>query len=121
MEVQIKENQHDNEYYKKLHFHPEQENFIYELAEYLHLSTPLEISAMRGFLFRACRKWQLRNRRPFSSIMNEGSVERFKFWIQFSSLIIEVTRRVIKGEHELVFERMLGKAYTIYQDQFGND
>jgi hypothetical protein len=120
MEVKIKENRTNEEIFNKLHFHPKQEDFLYDLAEFLHSSTPsLHVHAMRGFIFRACRKWQVRNCKPFYSIMNRGEVEMFKFWIEFSSLIVtEVTKRVIKAENELKFERKLGEAYALYQANF---
>jgi len=121
MEVQIKENQRHEENFKKLHFHPSQEDFLYKLADFLHSSTSLHIHAIRGFIFRACRKFQVRNCKPFSATINLGEVEMFKFWIEFSSLIIsEVTKRAIKAENELKFERKLGEAYKLYQAHFDN-
>ena len=120
MGAQIKENHIREENFAKLHFHPTQDAFLYDLAEFLHSSTSLHIHALRGFIFRACRKWQVKNCQPFSSIINLGEVDKFKFWIEFSSLIIEVTKRVIKAENELIFERKLCEAYTLYQAQFGN-
>jgi len=121
MDIKIKENQAHEEIFNKLRFHPKQEDFLHDLAEFLHSSTPsLHVPAIRGFIFRACRKWQVRNCKPFYSIMNLGEVEMFKFWIEFSSRIIEVTKRVIKSENELKFERKLCEAYTLYQAYFCN-
>ena len=106
------------EYFRKLHIHPKQDEFINDLAINISSKMPYNYHAIRGFIFRACRKWQLKNRKVFSSMMSLGKLETFKFWIQFISLIIELAKHSIKGENEVVFERMLGEAFTLYQAQF---
>ena len=118
MEVHLIKRNTDNEYYRKLHLHPKQDLFIKELAEYLDPGISLHLHAIRGFIYRACRHWQVRNCQPFSAVLNLDRDEIFKFWIQFISIIIELTSRCIKGENELKFERMLGEAFTLYQAHF---
>jgi len=120
MEVKIKNGHIQEEDLNKLHIHPKQSDFINNLANFIYPSTSLHLHAIRGFIFRACRKWQIRNCKPFSSVIDLEKPDMFKFWIQFISLIIEVTKRVIKTENELNFERKLSEAYTMYQTQFSN-
>ena len=117
---EIEKEQKEEAYFEKHHIHPRQEKFIDGLAELFCATMPFSIHVMRGNIFRACKKWQLKNRKPFSSTIDLGKAEMFKFWIQFISLIIEVTKRVIKTENELNFERKLSEAYTMYQTQFSN-
>ena len=116
-----KEQGEEEEYFKKLHIHPRQDEFINDLAIIICSTIPYNYHAIRGSIFRACRKWQLKNRKSFSSVMGLGKLETFKFWIQFSSLIIELTKHSIKGENEMVFESMLGEGFTLYQAQFCHD
>ena len=118
MEVHLIKRNTDNVYFRKLYLHPKQDIFIKALAEYLDLGTSLHVHAIRGFIYRACRHWQVRNCQPFSSVLDLNGDDRFKFWIQFISIIIELMSRCIKGENELKYERMLRESFTLYQAHF---
>ncbi len=119
MEVQIFE-KHEN--YAKIQKTIGQGKFINDLAELICSRTSCNVHAIKGFIYRSCRKWQIKNQRYFTSVIGLNTADSFRFWIQLSSIIFtELTRRVIQGEAEWELDSILSNAFTLYAKQFCND
>ncbi len=119
MEVQILEKQKK---FEKLHKTIEQGKFIGDLAETICSRTSCNVYAIKGFIYRSCRKWQIKNQRYFSSAIGLNSADSFRFWIQFSSIIFtELTRLAIRGEAEWELDSILSNAFTLYNSYFCTD
>ena len=119
MEVQILENR---ESYQKLRKTSKQFQFITDLAEFLCSRLEYNIYAIKGFILRSFKIWQVKNQREFNSIVGLTSAEGFKIWIQLCSIIFtELTRHVIQGEAEWELECLIGEAFTLFHAQFCTD
>ena len=116
MEVQILENR---ESYQKLRKTSKQLQFINDLADFLCSIFEHNIYAMRGFILRSFKIWQVKVQKDINSIIGLTSAEGFRIWTQLCSIIFsELTKHVIQGEVEWELECLLGEGFTLYQAQF---
>ncbi len=103
------------EQFQTLRKTPKQGKFINALAELISSRTPYNVFALRGFILRSCKQWQIKNQKYFYSLVGLSSEECFKSWIDLSSIIFtELTRRAIRGEAEWELGSVLSNAFTLY-------
>jgi len=110
------------ENYKRLHITPEQRLFIEDLANMLIEFLPIKEMAMRGFIIRAAKNWQLKNRKQVSESMNWGRKEKLNFGMELMSAIFtELTRTLVQPEQEQELEMVLAEAIEMYNRIFCSD
>ena len=107
------------ENYKRLHITPEQRQFIDDLATLLIEVVPMKEMAMRGFIIRAAKNWQMKNRKQVSESVNWGNEKKLEFGVDLMSAVFtELTRMLVKPEREYEVEMALAKAIEMYNQKF---
>jgi len=107
------------ENYKRLHITPEQRQYIDDLATLLVEIVPMKEMAMRGFIIRAAKNWQMKNRKAVSESVNWGKKEKLNFGIELMSAVFtELTRTLVKPEEEYELEMALAQAIEMYNVKF---
>ena len=110
------------ENYKQLHITPEQRLFVEDLAKMLVEFLPMKEMAMRGFIIRAAKNWQMKNKKRVSDSLNWGRKEKLDFGIELMSAIFkELTRTLVKPEQEYELELVLAEAIEMYNMLFCSD
>lgn len=110
------------ENYKKLYITPDQRLFIDNLARLLIAFLPMKDMAMRGFIIRAAKNWQMKSRKQVSESANWGREQKLKFGIELmSSVFTELTRTLVKPEQEYELEMVLAEAIEMYNKEFCSD
>ena len=107
------------ENYKRLHITPEQRQFIDDLATLLIEVVPMKEMAMRGFIIRAAKNWQMKNRKQVSESVNWGKEKKLEFGVDLMSAVFtELTRMLVKPEREYEVEMALAQAIEMYNVKF---
>ncbi len=109
------------ENYARLHITADQRQFINDIAVLLVKVVPIKEMAMRGFIIRAGKKWQMKNRKKVSESVNWGKKEKAQFGIELMDAVFqELTRMLVEQEDELELEMALVQAIEIYNNTFLN-
>ena len=107
------------ENYKRLHITPDQRQFIDNLAKLLVRVVSMKEMAMRGFIIRAAKNWQMKNRKQVSESETWGKEKKLAFGIELmSAIFLELTRTLVKPEQEYEVEMALAQAIEMYNEKF---
>jgi len=102
-----------------LHITLEQRQFIDDLATMLIEVVPMKEMAMRGFIIRAAKNWQMKNRKQVSESETWGKEKKLEFGIELmSAIFLELTRTLVKPEQEYEVEMALAQAIEMYNEKF---
>ena len=108
--------------FQRLHFPPKQRLFIDDLAKLLIAFLPMKEMAMRGFIIRAVKIWQIKNRKKVSECANWGRKEMLNFGMELmSGIFTELTRTLVQPEQEQELELVLAEAIEMYNTKFCSD
>ena len=89
------------DYYKKLRFASDQKDIIIEFGKLMKKFIPLSERAIKGFIWRSLKEWQLNFKRDFSEISKLDPENRIEAVVQIIEIFGARLKKVlIKKEQE---------------------
>ncbi len=109
------------DYYKKLRFASDQKDIIIEFGKLMKKFIPLSERAIKGFIWRSLKEWQLNFKRDFSEISKLDPENRIEAVVQIIEIFGARLKKVlIKKEQEPLLEQVMQNALKRYEDNYAN-
>lgn len=109
------------DYYKTIHIAPEQRTIIDSLIPLLSPHLPISDRAMKGFLWRVLKDYQMKRHMALTESANLSPKERIEGLIEILKMLKEaLTRVLINQEQELKLDDAISKVITFYKERFAS-
>ncbi|MFX1382294.1 MAG: hypothetical protein ACFFBP_07585 [Promethearchaeota archaeon] len=109
------------EYYKTIHIAPEQKAIVSSLGKMISHALSIEERAIRGFIWRSIKDWQIDHSKDLSSIANMSPENRIQALLQIINVLEKTLMRVlISKEHEPLLEEAMKQVIVAYKQHYAN-
>ena len=114
----VKEAEED---YNKFHASSDQKNIIVAIGKLISQYIPLPEKAIRGFIWRTIREWQVTYKKDIGELSTMSSDDRVNAVLQIIEIFETTMKRIlIDKEQEPALEEAMKKTLDMYNEKFAN-
>ncbi|MFX1382293.1 MAG: hypothetical protein ACFFBP_07580 [Promethearchaeota archaeon] len=109
------------DYYKTLHMGLDQKYIIIAIGKLISKFLPIPERAIRGFIWRTIREWQLTEKKDLSELSNLAPSNRINEVVKIIKLFETQIKRVLMDEQQgPLLEETMKKVLEVYIEKFAN-
>ena len=109
------------EYYKTLHVASDQKYIVIAISKLIDKYIPIPERAIRGFIWKTIREWQLQYKTDLSELSTMNSAERVNAVKQIIEIFETMMKRIlIDTDQEPALKEAMQQALNIYNEKFAN-
>ena len=109
------------EYYKTLRVASDQKYIIVAIGKLISKYIPIPERAIRGFIWRTIREWQVTYKKDLGELSNMSSTDRVNAVVQIMEIFETTMKRIlIDKEQEPALKEGMKKTLDMYNEKFAN-